>query len=410
MKPPGTLDIFAFGELGVRISDIELEEQPGIWSEAQNGEVSPIEGLGALQKRGGLAPLNTSALAGPVLAMRNVTQVSPFEPPSPWSGVLYVQVDEGATKPWYQTDDLATFTAAPATTLDAFQDYFPAWGGGFLFFISDAGSGDVLKSFDGTYVLDRIGASSWPTIGAAAFVAARDLAFRTGTVYVLCEYDDNRSYVLAYRVSTGVITVLGSGPVAAVANQTPLRMLVTTSGQCYVAVVSQNGVDSSMYRFDLSGSGPWVNEANFESPFPVAGTVTALAEYNGVVYGAIQESGQPPVIVERDTSAWTNVSHDFSPATVPVLWLRPLGTELLAGLDDGSNSEVWVFDGATWSLDKDILTDFSVHLLSAVIVGFNDVLVVGADDDTLLSRTEAGVWAQTAALAGPILMLGRVSS
>jgi hypothetical protein len=401
----GVLDVFSFGDHGVNLTEVPLLRPPGELTEAQNGQPGYIASMGSLEKRGGLVALNDTALAGPVLALLAVSQASALDPPAPGSGYLFIQVDETTDKPWYQTDDLATFAAAPASTLTTDLNLAPVTAGTLLFFLTDDGAGaQALHSFDGSAVLTRIASSAWPIVGGQTFSAAVATGFRNGVVYIACEYSDTRTYVLAFQVSTGLVTVVGGGPVAGAA-QVPLQMLVTTDAQVFVAVRA-GASDSAMYRFDLSSGGSWINEANFESPFPVVGECTALVEYAGLVYGAIQESGQAAKVIVRTTSAWTDVSHTFATATSVVLWLRVFGASLFAGIDGPDpESEVWGFDGATWALDEDILGTFSVRLTAPAIVALSR-LIAATDGDTLVSRTAGGTWAESSALAGEILMLG----
>jgi hypothetical protein len=68
------LNIFNLAEIGLDLSASPVHRKFGTLTKAQNCIMLPNEGEGAVDKRGGLAKLNTSGLAGQIYGLTNVSQ------------------------------------------------------------------------------------------------------------------------------------------------------------------------------------------------------------------------------------------------------------------------------------------------------------------------------------------------
>jgi hypothetical protein len=115
---PGKLNVYTFGAGGVNLTKSPLELNDDEAVQLQNAELVPdlnTGGQAALTKRGGLAVLNSSALAGSVLGIIGLPLLTTY------TRVLYFARGSQNANTWATTTDGVTFTAVATPLAHAIQ-------------------------------------------------------------------------------------------------------------------------------------------------------------------------------------------------------------------------------------------------------------------------------------------------
>lgn len=74
---PGKLNVYQLGEIGINLVESAIHVKDGTLLSAQNAQLAPIDGDGAIRKRDGMAKLNAVAAAGAILAGCAVPMTDP---------------------------------------------------------------------------------------------------------------------------------------------------------------------------------------------------------------------------------------------------------------------------------------------------------------------------------------------
>lgn len=102
---------YRLGEKGVNLVASPLHTPEGGLLSAQNVEFIRDQGIGGIGSRGGLAPLNTTALAGAVMAVANIPLALPTV------GIMLLACDTGETETFKSTPDGTVWTDILAATM-----------------------------------------------------------------------------------------------------------------------------------------------------------------------------------------------------------------------------------------------------------------------------------------------------
>src|SRR5688572_3645969 len=102
---------YEVGEKGVNLVASPLHTPTGGLLSAQNVEFIRDQGIGGIGSRGGLAPINETALAGAVMALANI----PLALPS--VGIMLLACDTGETETFKSTPDGVVWTDVLAATM-----------------------------------------------------------------------------------------------------------------------------------------------------------------------------------------------------------------------------------------------------------------------------------------------------
>lgn len=102
---------YRLGEKGVNIVASPIHTPEGGLLSAQNVEFVRLKGIGGIGSRGGLAPLNSTALAGAVMALSNIPLALPTV------GIMVLACDTGETETFKSTPDGVVWTDILAATM-----------------------------------------------------------------------------------------------------------------------------------------------------------------------------------------------------------------------------------------------------------------------------------------------------
>ena len=293
-----TRPFYRVGEKGVNIVASPLHTPDGGLLSSQNVEFIRDLGVGGIGSRGGMAPLNGTALAGAVMAVANIPLVIPE------ATTLMAACDTGETETWKSSTNGTTYTdvlTAVARRM-ASMDKFPAtitpaiippsqriamYQGNLYYPDNDYDIADVVSPYvDNTAApLTRFNGSSSAIqfrvpnnpagVGPCRWIT--DLWVANGVIYFgVWDYGgvdpDSKGRVLSFNPNTSEVTQIGA---LAWGNGTGENTrgfpfcLTTYLGRLYSI---QPGVD--------------VNWTLDKTALASSGYFTSLAEYNGVLYAS----------------------------------------------------------------------------------------------------------------------------
>jgi hypothetical protein len=395
---------YLVGKLGVTITQSPLHTPDGGLLTGQNVEYIRDQGLGGLGTRGGLGALNTSALAGSVLAIVNL----PFDAPSVGGGdipvrlLVYRITVAGSVQAWIESADGATFSTVAALTK------FPTETNPTVDSISlaslqrklwfkegDTGQGQLIAWNGTSQVVRRDFMDPYLTNEMTTFMLAAE-----GRLYYTGAIPGGASYaVYSFEPNTGQITQIGNLFTAASVGR-PVS-LAWAFGRLWALVDTIGSTSTVVYSILPGQETTWTQDSTgtVASPNRPGFMVVSDGELFATTYS--NDGTTPALVRRRTTSGWATsltAADNGSRFGHPIVF----NGELFVGYDNaaGTGLDIRKWDGSSWSVDKDIQTDFA---LTTPTIGqpvvFLDALYWPFHGGTSMvaKRTAAGVW--SAALA-----------
>lgn len=418
---------YRLGEKGVNIVASPVHTPEGGLLKAENVEFIRDFGIGGIGSRGGLAPINDVALAGAVLAVANVPLTLPTVNPATQAAML-VACDTGETETWKTTLNGTVYTDVLAATVARMSSIvrMPAAPSAIppaqprvvsfdnnLYFPGDAATANL-------QVYNHLLAQSALVFAVPDNPAATagplwitDLLVIGGHMY-LGVYDaggvapNHKGRVLQFTPSTGLLIQVGSNPFGNGATELAGGMpycLGNYLGQLWAGTygISGAGALGNLYRTLVGIDQSWTLD---HAAVASSGYFTSLCEYSGNLYAASTANDAAfAARVEKRTAAgvW---STSFTGPDVNTSYCSSLivfnGLLFAAYFKNAVRVLVKVFDGSTWTTDKDVGVDFA-NLSAApgmpfIAAGnlywpFTNLTAAGTTG-FILKRTTAGVWSQ----------------
>lgn len=391
----GDLTDYLIGDKGVQLTGSPIHTPDGGLLMAQNVEFIREQGMGGIGSRRALTPLNATALAGSVSHIANL----PFGYPS--NEVLMIALSSGeAGLSFLLSKNGTTFTETVATTaavrmfdtneLAAIPGgimgsnslvwipapgvkyrnkyYYPSGDYVLSFVTGPVGTSAPLNQFDGTIGLELFRVPLSPNQAAATSVPyIVNIEVIDGLIY-LCVHDSNvpglGGRVLAFDPENGTLTQIGNrfGSSTGEAGGVPGApySICSFNGRLFVGEYSTLG--NNVWSILPNSETTWTLDKALASGIPVD-----LCEYNGVLYvGTLCNAAGSPIVYQRTgagvwstalTGAAKNVSH-YAGLIVFRSNLYFSYTALSGGVPQFLH--LLKFDGASWTTDKDLSTDYTL--------------------------------------------------
>jgi hypothetical protein len=427
---PGKINLFNFGDLGVDIVKSPLHIPDGAWQLAQNAEFCLQGGQGGVKARGGMAKINTIALAGTVQA----AAVAPFGYPSTIK--LMVGLNTGETNAWDESPDGTSFSGLSPSTLEraAGIDKSPAVLG-----LGVLSAGQRCASFNNRFYYPGDNYVLYPTVGATAppYVvwtgSAYSELFRvpdnpTATAgskpYWISEslqynnliyfgvYDpggvapDHKGRVLQFDPVNGTLTQIGNrfGQGTGESTKGFPMCLATYLGQLWVGTYGIAGNNQGrVYRINPGFDETWTVDltATLHN-----GYYMGLCQYNGKLYAGTDADSSGTAIVQQRTSTGTWSTSLSAPAS-NVSYFSGLivynGLLFCCWYKSAAGSVlIKSFDGTTWSTDLDVAGTYAAKPPGLPFVYRGNLYWPFLGSETspsnttgfLLKRTTAGSWSR----------------
>lgn len=437
------LSDYLLGERGVQITSSPIHTPDGGLLDAQNVEFVRDQGLGGLGSRAGTAPLNTTALAGPVMAVSNMPLSFPEGLRTPPAGLyMLVGLNNGETNTWDRTRNGTTYAGLPTSTLlrpagvDKWATVTRPIGcaraaspqAQALYYAGN----DYVQGTDAPPFLvfrqnqdfTQFRVPMNPAITTPSLLITDVLTYN-GVIYlaVLDALDgggSHRGRVLAFDPSNGTLKQIGNrfGPDAGEVLFGYPACLAFYLGRLWVGLVS----------ISISGQGPWSidptlpNDVWAVNNHVVAIPITAMCAYRGTLYiGTDALSGPTNYVFARTSTGTlpTAFTSTGTPTVIPYFYGAIVFNDALyIAWYGGATGDCLIhkFDGTTWTTDLDVGTTYA-SLAPCQPVVFNGHLYWGFNDDTtatgtsnfLLQRTVGGVWSQVLSGVGVRGTLGFVN-
>jgi hypothetical protein len=423
---------YLIGDKGVNLVASPLHTPDGGLLAAQNVEFIRDFGIGGIGSRGGLAKLNTNALAGAVRALANIPLALPGDT------TLMVPCDTGETETWKTSVDGAAYTDLLAAVIArmASMDKYPATVtramlpptqrivsfGGNLYFPGDnyvitdtvspyvGNTAAVLDMFNGAASFEQFRVPAGPSaVGPCRWIT--DLWVNNGVIYVAV-FDfggvapDHKGRVLAYNPNSGALTQIGKHPwgngTAELRSGFPF-CLTSYLGQLWAGGygVTAAGTLGNIYRILPGVDVDWTLD---KTAVASSGYFTSLCEYNGNLYAASTANDVAfAARVEKRTAAgvWSTSFTGPDTNTSYCCSLIVFNSLLFAAyFKDTVRVLVKVFDGTTWTTDKDVGVDFAnlsavpgaPFIFESALYWPFTALTSAAQTGFILKRTTGGTW------------------
>jgi hypothetical protein len=392
---PGKLNLFNF--LGVDLVRSPLHIPDGAFTQLQNAEFPTDQGEGGLKKRGAMLRLNSSALAGSVMAFGNIPIDSPALGQGLVPAILVFRTVSGVPS-WLASTDGTTFSVVSAMTCPITIGSATADGvlvaaslAHKLWIILDddlcGGLGEALSSWNGS--AQAIVVSPIDPLGVTVPASPRVIATQ-GLLYFFVG-----ARVYQFSPSTGQMTQVGPSLGTDTAYE-----VAWAFGRLWVMTQTAAG-GTAFYSIVPGQETAWTADTggNLASPRAPLGLIT----YNGKLYASTYTTDftAAAIIRERDSAGtWSN-SDTGATARSKYPKLIEFDDKLYAGyyaVDGGGAVNaltVRSFNGTSWSQDKDIFTDYSgVTLIGQPAVWSSHLYwpFAGATNNVVAKRTTAGVW------------------
>lgn len=432
----GKVDNYAFGADGVNLVKNPLELLDSEATQLQNFELMPDQAKGGkptLSKRGGIQVL-TSGLDGDVTGMiglpLNTTYVR----------TLYVSRRTATSDTWYTSTDGTTFSlsssalAAVDTAKNlATASYPQPYSGrivGFrnkLIYPGDDytrdfgtptnGTAPPINLWNGTNAIELLELLPGPSSDGSAVHNIADMLVADGYVYIstfepTSTTPNLRGRVLRLNLSTGQVEQIANafGPGTNDTSGGAPGALCWFQGRLWVGL--QNGVGTGGIG-KVVWAYPGVSTSWTTDTAALSGPVYSLAEYKGQLYAGLDSTtgggGSSARVMVRSNSAGTWSASKTDPGNSSngrfsnlIVFNSELYAHLFsdAGTDD---SDIWKFDGTTWTKDRDLIDSGDLSSGSARYplnaIEFNSALYfafpatgASATDGFVLKRTAGGTW------------------
>lgn len=438
---------YKVGDKGVNIVASPLHTPDGGLLSAQNCEFIRDAGIGGLGMRGGLAKLNTSALAGAVVALENL----PFGYPT--DQVLMVALNAGETPTWKKSSDGASFTNLTSANLErtvAVAKFTVAVSAGLIAtnfymgqrsasykrkfyyagdnYIVDSGLGTVSKPdfvvFDGvtSFELFRVPVNPSSVLGTLPYCIP-DVWMANGLMY-LAVFDpggvapNHKGRVLVFDPEQGNLYLVGNrfgNGSGENAGGFP-NCLTSYLGRLWAGTNGISGNQTGKIYSILPGiEETWTLD---HSSALHSGYYMSLAVYKGKLYAATSSdvAGQPRIEARTSTGTWSDSLLGPNAGVLGYFGgLIVFNDELYACYyEAGVTCLVKKFDGTTWVTAKDIGVDYAIRAPGNPFVFRGELywpfFADGSDTNLtgfLTKRTTAGVWSRPLTATGMRGALGQ---
>lgn len=249
------LDVFNLDEYGVNTSLVLVPRPPGMWTHVINGQKSTQFGLGGLEKRGGMAALHATALAGSVLAISGVPLGSPFDTgltdrliaglreDTPLAGAYFVASTDGAAWAGYS-----------ALIMPSVQWLSPFTRDQLLWYVSQLAGDIAMQNWNNTTRHQTL--SAFPDYADGKVYA---ITYQGGLIYFVVATTAAPAATDIYRVysmspGTGVIAKIGDDTLLANVLGVPSGIQYV-GGRLMVLGAGPTLNDGVVYRYN---AGTWV--------------------------------------------------------------------------------------------------------------------------------------------------------
>lgn len=419
---------YLVGSKGVNVVASPLHTPEGALLSAQNVAFTRLLGVGGLASRGGIAPLTASPLAGPVLSLTNVPLALPGE------FDLMVGLNSGETNAWKKSSDGTTYTNLATTVLERLSvGYTSLWGsatiprdprsvsfrGKFYYpgdnYVVDTSAPPVVV-YNGTVAYEQFRVPSSPVAsGVPRWIS--DFQLFGGLIY-FSVFDnggsapDHKGRVFAFDPSAGTLLEIGNRFGNGSGENTKGFPFCVTSylGQLWAGTYGISGNNQGgVYRIRPGIDETWTLDltATLHN-----GYYMSLCPYKGLLFAATDADSSGTAIIQKRTSvgAW---STSFTAPAGNVSFCGSLcvfNNLLFAGYYNANTPKalIKVYDGTSWTTDKDITVDVGATLVPGKPFAFLGNLYwplysLTSDSATtgvLLKRTTGGVWSSALTATG----------
>jgi hypothetical protein len=389
---PEPLTVYNLGEKGVDLVSTPYHIEDGALTQGQNAEFYREQGRSALRKRPALRQHNTNVLAGTIGGLIQV--------PLPATRTVYVNV---AGNPFFRSSTNGTTWAnvspapkAPADTGITYSLYpilkFAMARGQFFYTAQTGGSPsyDLIIGYNGTdyYELVRFDEDAY----------VRILGQHAGSLIVTA-VNNSSNVVYLVDIATGTKTRIGG---AGIALTTQFMCGVSYQGKIWVGAASAStGLIYSTYPTD---SDTWTLERTAAAGHK---QYQALTVYNGELFAgtAVYVAGTAAIVEKRTADGTWSTSRTGSDTGEFNRYdgFVTFDGDLYAAYQNSAGTTVAIetYDGASWSVDKDLDAVSVTQVTGALSVGVSAIYYSGfkSPNGSLWRKALGGSWTEVDAPA-----------
>ena len=439
----GKVNIFNLGEKGVVNAKDPIHVIDGELLQSQNAIANnPDEGLGGLEKRGGMAKLNTVAMSGAVLGLANVPLEDPVSGFGEW---IYVGGTQGGISQWcgasydflvnfsnFDTLLTADIQPAGARTYTKIAGAFPgatdyrstsiARANNKLFYAADGYTVDTeappIRCWTGKKDFEIARIPEWFDAGVRRHAKAIVRLITFDTFIYLSTWDGGTSPDTAGRVfrldpETGTLLQIGEafgGQAGEIAGGFPFS-LVSWNGRLWVGTANAAAAPAGKVLWIRPGlDDAWTLDHTMTAGqgnvlalagFSVTGNLYVGVDGVGGVAGLVLARTPSGVWSTSDTGLQTSARNRYDVLVEFEEKLYAFYWDPTGGVGAANRQVIRSFDGAAWTTARDILvTDHPAAVPSGgagalvlpgmLLIGFIPTVAYGADN--VLRRMSSGVW------------------
>lgn len=415
------VDAFQLDEYGVNLCLALTPRPPGMWTQVQNGQRSSQYGMNGVEKRGGMAALNSSVLAGSILAMSGIPLGSPFDTGITPRLIAALREDTPLAGAYF----LSSTTGGSFTGYSALTKPTQPWDAPFarnfsMYYVSSTAGDVALQQWNGTTRYQV--AATFPDIADGKVWAC---CYAGGLLYVVVATTAAPAASDVYRVysfnlDTGVFTKIGDDTLIHSVLGVPCGIQYT-GGKIFVVGKGASNAAGVVYRYAPGvGPGTWTLEYGPQAREFVGGSSLnncAVATISGRMVVSLLSDGVsiPGEVRQLLSGAWSTL-FTCPGGTESVYGFAVHGSVLLEAVATVSLSSVRIYADGVQELDISGTYGATACMPGASVVWSDgclywawyrpgSVLLQGF----ILKRTAAGVWSQAdtgRALSGALGMIG----
>lgn len=411
------LDIYDWD--GVDLVNDPYQRRKGSLESAQNVEFSRVGGRGALRKRAGLVAINSSAVSTPIRGLIGV--------PLPALGQQYifhyagggtgwrVSTDGGTTwgyvasdhplasyAPRGGSDRLSAYAAAGAHEPDIAQDQILV--GRQVFFPGGAATSKGVRGYDHQAQLAyELATLPGQAEAAGSGVPCGPLFTHHNKVYVGAYpggYGGGLTGVQMYAIDPVQGTLTAAGAIFAADSPGNPISGVSYLGKAWVGLARAAGARLYYIR---DGDSAWTLERTAGAAYD---NYTSLCVYEGELFAATQAVSGTAAIIEKRTAAGTWSTAVTGTDTSQSNWFNGLvvfNGNLYAeyGTSDDSVNNWYQYDGASWTVDRDLAAANSTRLNGRIVArGSLFLSLATGTANGIWKRTTGGTWSRVDTTVG----------
>lgn len=435
----GVENVYGLGSEGVNVVDSPIHLKNGEVTRAQNAAFPTDKGQGGLGMRGGLARINAVAMAGAVAGVINVPL------PAPGTGFTrsyLLALGSDAADTWSESSDGTVFvdgttpalasSLAKVSTLDLPSQrvlsfnrklYYP--GDDFVQYPTAGHTGPTLRVWDGADDFRVLRVPFNPASGATTNAYTMlDYVVHNNRIY-FSVYDpggvapNHAGRVFGFDPDTGLLEQIGNafGDGAGENDGGMPFCLCSFNGYLWSGGYGISGSGTGkLYKIRPGEDADWTAVYTATSKY-----IVSMAVFEGALYLGTHASAGTAATVLKMTNAVTGAMSTSDTGTTSA------GANYYGGLivfdgelyathvDRGTTVLVRVFDGSSWSTDRDVgtLDGDAQHIGQAFVYGTSLYLpfaasdVVG-NDGFLLRKVAGGAWSALGTALNTRGFFGRV--